>query len=154
MSAPDKSSFLKRQLSQEDAIKQFYRPRIGAKVAQAMDIFDRLVSECETITKLGEKLQVSGQTFFLTPDDLKTNLDEFSELQQIALQGRALLTSLGYVQQRKNTPAVGIAPVGKTVEVHAIETQLPGSEPLQGMVVRPVRNDEPPPQPPPIKRTV
>lgn len=137
MNAPDKSSFLKRQMSLEDAIKQIYRPRIGAKVSQAMDIFDRLVSECEVITKLGEKLQVNGQNFFLTVEDMQANLDEFPELMQIALEGRALLTNLGYVPQRKNSPSVGIAPVGKTTEVLPIETQQPGAEPLQGAIVRP-----------------
>lgn len=135
---PDKSSFLKRQLSMEDGIKQIYRPRMANRVSQAMDIFDRLVGDLETVTKLGEKLQIQGQTFHLTPSDLQTHLAEFPELQQIATQGRALLIALGYVSQRQNAPLVGTAPVGKTVDVVAIETQLPGSEPLQGAIVRPV----------------
>lgn len=138
MSTPDKSSFLKREMSKEDAIKQIYRPRLGAKVGQLIDLFDRLVSDLETVTKLGERLQVNETTFHLTPDDLQASMDEFGELQQIALQGRAMLTSLGYVSRRKNSPAVGIAPVGKNTEVQAIETQLPGSEPLGGVVVRPI----------------
>lgn len=133
----DKSSFVKRQISKEDAIKQVYRPHMANKVDRTLDVFERLVSDLETVTKLGEVLNVGRQVFHLTPDDLATNLDEFGELQQIAVEGRAFLTKLGYVAKRKNKPFVGQAPVGKAVDVMPIETQLPGSEPLQGIIVKP-----------------
>lgn len=133
---PEKSSFLKREMSKEDAVKQIYRPRVGGQISQAMDIFDRLVGDCETITKLGAVVKANGQTFHLTPDDLKTNLDEFPELDAIATKGRALLTALGYVSRRNELPAV-TATVGKTVEVQKAEFQLPGQAPLQGAIINP-----------------
>jgi hypothetical protein len=135
----EKSSFLKRQLSKEDAIIQLFRPQLAGRVSQAFDIFERIVNEAETLTKLGTVLRGgnNGETFHLTPDDLKANLDEYPELEQLAIEGRKFLVQLGYQTQRKVSPMVGQAPVGKTVDVQPISTQLPGSEPLEGVIVKP-----------------
>lgn len=133
----EKSSFLKRTLSQEDAIIQIFRPQLAGRVSQAMDVFDRQVSEAETLVKLGVKLTVSGSAFHITPSDLKNNLDEWDELEQIAIKGRAFLDSVGYVSRRQNSAILGAAPVGKMVDVTPVEMQLPGSEPLSGVVVTP-----------------
>lgn len=137
MDSSDKSSFLKRTISKEDAIIQIFRPQLAGRVGQAMDILDRQVSEAETLVKLGTKMVVAGTSFHITPDDLQTSLDEFGELEQIAIQGRAFLDSIGYVSRRANTPFVGAAPVGKNVDVTPISMQLPGSEELQGVVLTP-----------------
>jgi len=134
---PEKSSFLKRSISKEDAIVQILRPQLQNRVTQAMDVFERLVNEVETLTKLGTKLQVGGVTFHLTPGDLEASLEEYGELELIAEKGREFLTTLGFESLRRNTPAVGVAPVGQNVEVQPISVQLPGSEELHGMVVSP-----------------
>lgn len=133
----DKSSFLRREMSLEDVIKQIYRPQIGSKVGQALDIFDRLVGDCETIVKLGQVLRTNGQVFHITPDDLRAHLDEFTELEQVATQGRAVLQSLGYVSRRTDSAMVNVPPVGKNVDLQRVELQLPGSAPLAGVVVKP-----------------
>lgn len=133
----EKSSFLKRTISKEDAIIQVFRPALGGRIGGGMDAFDRTVAEAETLTQLGTKLTVAGTVFHLTPNDLKTNLDEFEELVKIATLGREFLNAIGYVSRRQNTPMVGTAPVGKNVEVTPIAMQLPGSEELQGAVVTP-----------------
>jgi len=137
MEADTKSSFLKRTLSKEDAIIQVLGPQQRGKIQQAFDIFDRVVSDMETLTKLGTKFTVASIVFHVNPDDLKTNLDEFGEMENIANKGRAFLDSIGYISLRKNTPLVGVAPVGKVVDVVPIEMQLPGSEPLSGAIVSP-----------------
>jgi len=134
---PEKSSFLKRSISKEDAIVQLLRPQLQNRVTQAMDIFERLVNEMETLTRLGTKLQAGGVAFHLTPGDLEASLEEYAELELIAEKGREFLTTLGFESLRRNTPAVGIAPVGQNVEVQPISIQLPGSEPVEGMVVSP-----------------
>src|SRR4051812_39178860 len=116
MTTPLKSSFLQRRISKEDAIIQIFRPVLGNKITQALDVFDRIVSEAEMLTKLGTKLQTGrggGETFFVTPEDLRANLDEYQELEQIANEGRKFLDGLGYISPRKGTPIVeGAAPVG------------------------------------------
>lgn len=139
---PEKSSFMQSRVSKEDCIIQFLRPRLGGQIATALDVFDRTVSECETLTQLGTKFQPGvnrGEQFFVTPEDLKATLDEFGELEQIAKLGRKLLTDLGYVSPRRATPITGegTAPVGKTVDVVPITMTLPGGEPLTGAMVRP-----------------
>lgn len=125
----EKSSFLRREISKQDAIIQIFRPILSARVTQGLDVFDRLVTEAETLTKLGTAIQAGqGEKFFVTPADLSANLDEFSELKQIATKGRAFLVAIGYVSPRKTTPITGegTAPVGKTVEVKPITVTLPG----------------------------
>jgi hypothetical protein len=136
-----KSSFLKNTVSKEVAIVQFLRPQVCGRMVQALEVFSRAVDEAETLVKLGIMLQPGGtagrEKFHVTPEDLKANLDEFSELEKLATEGKALLASLGYVPQRKATPLPGSAPVGETVDVKPIITQLPGEEPLAGVVVAP-----------------
>jgi len=134
---PEKSSFLKRSISKEVAIIQLFRPQIQNRVTQAMDIFERLVSEAETLTKLGTVVVAGGTKFHLTPEDLKASLDEYEEVKLIAEKGREFLEIVGFESLRKNIPAVGAAPVGKSVDVQPISTQLPGSEPLEGVIVSP-----------------
>jgi len=143
---PEKSSFLRREFSKEDAIIQFLRPQIGGRVSTTLDVFERLVNEAETLVKLGIMLQPggNGKRFHITPDDLRASLDEFPELEQIATLGREFLDTVGYVTQRKRTPLPGAAPVGENVEVMPITSQLPGSEPLQGGIIR--RKSKPKPQ--------
>lgn len=137
---PEKSSFLQRTLSNQDAIVQILRPRLQNSVSQGLDIFERLVSECESLTKLGTSVQGSPQgKMLITAQEIKDNLDEFEELSEIATQGRQLLNKLGYVSRRTNTPMVGVVPVGANVNIQPIETQLPGEEPLQGVIVSPAR---------------
>lgn len=131
------SSFLKRTLSKQDAIIQIFRPQLGNKVSQVLDMFDRLVDEAETLITNGTVIGVAGEKFRVTPDDLKSNLDEYKELEQIATEGRAFLNSVSYVTRRKNVPFVGAAPVGKNIDVTPIEMQLPGSEPLHGAMISP-----------------
>ncbi len=137
----EKSSFLQRRISKEDAIIQIFRPMFANRVSQALDVFDRIVTEAETLTRLGTKLQPGNgaEHFFVTPQDLKDNLDEFGELEQLAKQGRELLVGLKYKSPRKSVPIMpeGTAPVGKTVDVQPITMTLPGSEPLSGVVVLP-----------------
>lgn len=133
---------MRRKVSKEDAIIQFLRPQIGNKLNQALDVFERMVVEAETLTKLGVRLQPgvnAGENFFVTPDDLRSNLDEFAELEKFANEGRAFLSSLGYVSNRKSSPLTGegTAPVGKVVNVQPINMALPGSEPLKGVVITP-----------------
>lgn len=140
----EKSSFLKREISKQDAIIQIFRPMLAGRVTQGLDVFDRLVTEAETLTKLGIALQAGergGEKFFVTPEDLRANLDEFSELEQIATKGRAMLTEMGYVSPRQATPIIaeGTAPVGKGVQVKPIVMTLPGSEPLTGAVIEPAK---------------
>lgn len=133
---------MRRRISKEDAIIQIYRPQLAGRVTQALDVFDRLVCEVETLTKLGVMIQPGnngGERFHCTPEDLQTNLDEFSELEKIATDGRAFLNALGYESLRKVTPMVGDAPVGKTVDIRPISLQLPGSEPLEGISILPVK---------------
>lgn len=137
MSTEPKSSFIKRTLSKECVISQMFRPQLANRVANSLDIFERIVSEAETLTKLGTVMAVSQVVYHITSEDLKTNLEDFNELEQIAVQGRAFLNSIGYVPQRRGMPILGKAPVGKTVEVQPITTQLPGSEPLEGVIVSP-----------------
>ncbi len=132
----EKSSFLKRTMSNEDAIIQVLRPMWSTKVNQSLDIFERLVNECESLTKQGITI-TAQQRFVLTAKELKDNLDEFGELEKIATMGRELLDKLGYVSRRQNTPMVGVAPNQKTVDVQPITTQLPGQEPLEGVVIQP-----------------
>lgn len=148
MEAPAKSSFMSRTISKEDAIIQFLRPQIGNKVTQAFEVLERMVTEAETLTKLGVKLQPgnnNGQSFFCTPTDLKANLDEFGELEMFASEGRALLIKLGYKSLRKSTPILGegTAPVGKTVDVMPITSTLPGEAPLSGVLISPIDKNTP-----------
>lgn len=136
------SSFLKRQISKPDAIIQLFRPMLAGRITQSLDVFDRIVTEAETLTKLGVALQAGGrhdEKFFLTPEDLKASLDEYGELEQIAEKGRAFLVEIGYVSPRTAMPITGegTAPVGKTVEVRPITVSLPGQEPVMGAVVKP-----------------
>lgn len=143
--APLKSSFLTRTISKQDAIIQIFRPMLAGRVGNALDVFDRIVTEAETLTKLGTRLQPGnngGENFIITPDDLKANLDEFPELVEIAEKGREFLTGIGYVSRRKATPITGegAAPVGKTVNVQPLTITLPGSEPITGAVVSPKVN--------------
>jgi len=133
----EKSSFLKRSISKEDAIIQLFRPQLQNRVTQAMDVFERLVNELETLTKLGVKLQAGSIAFHVTPGDLSTSLDEYGELQLIADKGREFLNTVGFESLRRNTPMAGTAPVGKEIDVQPITTQLPGSEPLEGVVITP-----------------
>lgn len=137
-SPPLKSSFLQRRISKEDAIIQLFRPTLQSRVSQALDVFDRVVTEAETLTTLGTALQPHGQErFFITPADLKANLDEYGELKSLAEKGRKLLDELGYVSRNRAMPITGegTAPVGRTVDVQPITTTLPGSEPLEAVVV-------------------
>lgn len=133
----EKSSIIRRELSKEDAIKQFYRPQLQARATQALDIFDRFVSECEMLTTLGTSFQAGREKLLITPDELRANLDEFAELQELATKGRALLKDMGYVSPRTNTPLAGTAPVGKSVDVQPITTQSPGQESLEAVLVTP-----------------
>lgn len=140
--ASPKSSFMSRRISKQDAIIQFLRPRLQGQISQALDVFDRMVTEAETLTKLGVKLQPGnngGESFFVTPEDLKANLDEIGELEKLATLGRKFLADMGYVSPRRATPITGegTAPVGKTVDVQPITMTLPGSEPLAGAIVSP-----------------
>lgn len=137
MPDPVKSSFLKRILSKEDAIIQVFRPTFSNKLNQALDVFERLVNEVETLSKLGIVISANNEKFYLTPSDLKGSLDEFGEMELIATKGREFLDLIGYVSQRRNQPMPGVAPVGQTVDIMPIETQLPGSEPLKGVIVSP-----------------
>lgn len=138
MDTASKSSFMRREVSKEDAIIQLLRPQVGARLGNTLDAFERFVTEAETLTKLGVKLRAGGKDYFITPTDLKANLDEFGELEQLAIQGRRLLTDLGYVSPRKNMPILaGAAPVGGNVEVRPIEVTLPGSDPVSGAVISP-----------------
>lgn len=138
----EKSSFMQRTISKPDAIIQFLRPRLGGQVQQTLDVFDRMVTECETLTKLGIKLQPGankGESFYVTPDDLKDNLDEYGELEQFARLGRMFLNTMGYESPRRATPITGegTVPVGKQVDVMPITSTLPGSEPVTGVLVGP-----------------
>lgn len=137
----EKSSFIKREISKEDTIIQHLRPQLAGRVTQGLEVFERLVAEAETLTKLGLKLQfgqTGGEPYYVTPEDLKANLDEFPELERLATEGRALLTSLGYVSPRRNAPMlVGSAPVGKGVDVQPVNMQMPGSEPVESVIVSP-----------------
>lgn len=142
MSTNQKSSFVRRTISKEDAIIQLFRPQVGNRMNLALDVFERFVVEAETLTKLGVKLQPGhngGENFFVTPDDLKTNLAEYGELELVAIEGRKFLNVIGYVSQRRSTPITGegTAPVGKNVDVQPITVTLPGSEPTTGMVIKP-----------------
>lgn len=133
---------MQHTISKQDAIIQFLRPRLGGQISQTLDVFDRMVSECETLTKLGVKLQPGinkGESFFVTPDDLKDNLDEYGEIEQFATLGRMFLTTLGYESPRRATPITGegTAPVGKQIDVMPITSTLPGSEPVSGVVITP-----------------
>jgi len=134
-----KSSFIRRETSKEDAILQFFRPQLANRVTQALDVFERMVTEAETLTKLGVKLRLGGRDYFITPDDLRANLDEFPELEKLANDGRKFLSETGYVSPRRATPITGegTAPVGKTVDVQPIAMTLPGSEPVTGVVISP-----------------
>lgn len=132
-----KSSFMQRRLSKEDAIIQFLRPQLCNKVQQGLHIFETIVNEAETLTKLGIMLQPGGERYQVTAEELKANLDEFAELEKLAVEGRALLNSLGYKSLRQHTQLPGNAPVGKEIEIHPITTQLPGEEPLEGALVQP-----------------
>lgn len=134
---PAKSSFLQRQVSKEDAIIQIFRPMMGNQISQALDIFDRVVSRAETLTKLGTELQVGREKFFVTPADLEANMDEYPELLALANKGRVFLDEVGYVSRTRATPITGegTAPVGKTVDVQPITMTMPGQEPLTGAVV-------------------
>lgn len=134
---PEKSSFLKRSISKEDAIIQLFRPQLQNRVTQAMDIFERLVNEAETLTRLGVKLQTGSTSFHITPDELKASLEDYEELQLIATKGREFLELVGFESLRRNTPAVGVSPVGEKIDVKPITVQLPGSEPLEGVIVSP-----------------
>jgi len=136
------SSFMRRTISKEDAIKQLLRPQIGNRISQTLDVLSRMVVEAETLTKLGVKLQPghnNGENFFVTSDDLKANLAEYGELEQFATEGRKFLDGLGYVSRHKISPITpeGSAPVGKTVDVQPITMTLPGSEPVTGNVITP-----------------
>jgi len=104
-----------------------------------LDALDRLVTELETFTKLGTKLRIAGENYFVTPEDLKANLDEFGEMETLATKGRELLAAVGYVSPRKTTPITGegTAPVGKTVDVKPIVMTTPGEEPVAGVMVSP-----------------
>lgn len=133
-----KSSFLKRTLSNQDAIIQVLRPKLAGSTSQGLDVFERLVNECESLTKQGITI-TQGERFVITAAELKANLDEFGELESIATLGRELLNKLGYVSRRQNTPMVGVAPGGANVQVQPITTQLAGEEPLQGVIVSPVK---------------
>lgn len=140
MSTAPKSSFMRRTISKEDAIKQLLRPQIGNRISQTLEILSRMVVEAETLTRLGVKLQPghnNGENFFITPADLKHSLFEFKELVQFATEGRKFLDGLGYVSRNKISPITGegTAPVGKTVDVQPITMTLPGSEPVTGAVV-------------------
>lgn len=133
----EKSSFFKREISKPDAIKQFFRPYLSSRATQALDVFERFVSECEMVTTLGTSFQAGQEKLLITPEEVKENMDEFSELQQIAIKGRALLREINYVSPRKASPMVGQAPVGKNVDVVPITVQHPGQEGLAGVVVQP-----------------
>lgn len=140
-----KSSFMQRKISKEDTIIQILRPNLGGRIATALDVFDRMVSECETLTNLGIEVRTGhgqGEKHFITPTDLKENLDEYGELLQLALKGRELLAAMGYVSPRRAMPITGegTAPVGKDVNVLPITTKLPGSEPLSGVVLTPKKS--------------
>ncbi len=133
---------MSRKISKIDAIIQFLRPRLQNKANVTMDVFEQMVVEAETLTTLGVRLQPGfnmGENFFVTPEELKANLDEFPELEFFAKDGRAFLTNIGYVSQRRSTPITGegTAPVGQTVDVKPITMTLPGSEPLAGAIVTP-----------------
>lgn len=133
----EKSSFLSRNVSNQDAIIQFLRPTLGQKVSQGLDVFDRLVNDCESITIQGITIRNNSGNFVLSAAEIKENLDEFDELKSIATLGRELLDKFGYVSRRQNTPMVGVSPVGASVQIQPIETQLPGQEPLQGVILSP-----------------
>lgn len=119
---------------------QILRPQIGNRVGQMLEVLSRMVTEAETLTKLGVKLQPghnNGENFFITPEDLKANLAEFPELELLTTEGRKFLDKLGYVPRRKVSPITGegTAPVGKNVDIQPITMTLPGSEPVTGAVV-------------------
>lgn len=147
MTTPSKSSFIQRKMSKEDTIIQIFRPLLSGRVGQSLDVLDRIVSEAESLTKLGVMLQPGvsgGEKYFCTPADLEANLDEFGELVQIAEKGREFLKALGYVSPRKSTPILQNVPVGKTFEVVPIDVQHPGQSVLSGGIVRPVGPFQPP----------
>lgn len=134
----EKSSFLKPRISKQDAIIQFLRPQLANKVAQNLGLFDNLVTELETITKLGTRLQPSGENHVVTADDLRATLDEFPELEAIASKGRAFLVDIGYESPRQSSPLPGSVPaVGVPSAVKPVVMQLPGSAPVTGAVVNP-----------------
>lgn len=132
-----KSSFMQRTLSKEDAIIQFLRPQLSNKVGQTLHILETMVNEAETLTKLGTMLQPGGERYHVTAEELEKTLDEFPELQKLATKGRELLNELGYKSLRQHTPLPGSAPVGETIEIQPITTQLPGEEALTGALVKP-----------------
>jgi hypothetical protein len=136
-SPPATSSFFRREMSKADAIIQVFRPQLNGRVNSALEVLSRIVGEAESLTKLGVMLQPAGQRIYVTPEDLAANLDEFVEVKLLAEKGREFLTALGYVPQKQHTPPVGTAPVGATVEVMPVQTQLPGEEPLESFGVVP-----------------
>lgn len=135
--APKVSSFFRREMSKADVIIQFFRPQLNNRIGITLEGLNRLIVEAETITKLGIMIQPNGARYYLTPKDLMENLDEYGEILALAEKGREFLSALGYVAQRQVTPPVGAAPVGTTVDVVSLATQLPGQEPLQSVGVIP-----------------
>jgi len=139
MPAPQNSSFFKREISKQDAIIQLFRPVLGNQISQALDLFERTVARAELLTTLGTEFGAGEAKFLITPKDLQDNLDEYPELQKLAVEGRALLNSIGYKPRRRSVPitGAGTAPVGKTVDVQAITMTDPGNETLSGAVITP-----------------
>jgi len=142
----EKSSFVSRRISKVDVLLQFFRPRKQGQISQTLDIFERLVMDAETETKLGLMLQPGvngGERFHYTPEELKESLDEFEEMEAIAVKGRQFLNDIGYVSPRQVSPILGAAPIGKDVEVMPIAMQLPGSESTSGVLVQPKEKAKP-----------
>ncbi len=95
MSTAVKSSFMRRTISKEDAIKQLLRPQIGNRLSQTLDVLSRMVVEAETLTMLGVKLQPghnNGENFFVTPADLEHNLAEWRSLCSLRWKGGSFWT--------------------------------------------------------------
>ena len=134
---PLTSSFMRREVSKVDAIIQYFRSPLNNRIMVALDVFQKQVCEAEMLTTLGTMLQPGGQRYYLTPQDLKANLDEYAELELLAKEGRAFLDKMGYVPLRNATPPPGSFPIGETVDVVPMVMQHPGEEPLTSVAVVP-----------------
>lgn len=147
----NETSILKDTISESDALKQVFLPKLISSTKSELDRFSKFIDGVENMVKNGEVGSVGRTKVNVTPKLLeKEALVVFKELKHIAEAGRKFITTIGFEAPMRTAPSalvgnagrllqVGGRPRGAAALVQPVEKQTPGQPPLSGAIVSAVK---------------
>lgn len=147
----DVTSILKGTVSESDALKQLFLPKLISGTKGQLDNFSKFVDAVEDVVKNGSVFSVGKTKVNVTPKMLAQEAPAvFKELKHISEAGRKFLTIIGFEGPMRTAPSTlvgnagrvlqaGSKPRGAAAMVQPVEQQTPGQPPLSGAVIKAVK---------------